>query len=244
MTADDRHPVAPPSGPWIMVQRWHDLLFAHWRCAIDQLRPLVPAALEIESFDGSAWISVTPFYMRGVRLRPAPPVPGATAFEELNVRTYVTLDGRPGIWFFSLDCASLLAVLGARVGIYLPYFRAAMRISRNGGNITYVSQRTSTAAPPAAFAATYRGIGPAHAAPPGTVEHFLTERYSLYASPDKQRIWRGDIYHARWSLQAAEAQIDTNTMISAAGVRVIDDTPLLQFSAFQDVRVWWPVRVR
>ena len=121
-----------PAGPWVMVQRWHDLLFAHWRCPITELRPLIPEPLEIDTFDGSAWIGVIPFYMSGVRMRATPPVPTANAFEELNVRTYVTLDGRPGIWFFSLDCASSLAVLGARIGIYLPYFRASMSMVRNG----------------------------------------------------------------------------------------------------------------
>jgi uncharacterized protein len=240
----DRYPPEPPDGPWVMVQEWHDLLFAHWRCSRDDLRSLVPAELEIETYDGSPWISVTPFYMSGVRMRATPPVPTAHAFEELNVRTYVTLDGRPGIWFFSLDCASSLAVIGARVGIYLPYFRADMRMTRNHGTITYDSQRWSIAGPPAAFSATYRGFGPAAGSAPGTLEHFLTERYSLYASPDGKRIWRGDIYHSRWALQQAEAQIDTNTMIAAAGVRTTDEAPLLHFSEFQDVRVWWPVQVR
>ena len=117
-----------PGKPWVMTQTWHDLLFAHWRCPIEDLRPLVPQPLEIDTFEGSAWISVTPFYMSGVRMRLAPPVPTASAFEELNVRTYVTLDGRPGIWFFSLDCASSLAVVGARIGVYLPYYRATMKI--------------------------------------------------------------------------------------------------------------------
>jgi uncharacterized protein YqjF (DUF2071 family) len=244
MDAEDRHPASPPAGPWVMAQRWNDLLFAHWRCPIEELRPLIPAPLEIETYEGSAWISVTPFYMSGVRMRAAPPVPTATAFEELNVRTYVTLDGRPGIWFFSLDCASFLAVVGARVGIYLPYFHAAMRMTRKDGTFEYDSRRISKDGPPAAFSASYRSVGAPSIAAPGTLEHFLTERYSLYASPDNKRLWRGDIYHARWNLQAAEAQIDTNTMIIAAGIRSAAGAPLLQFSTFQDVRVWWPVRVR
>jgi hypothetical protein len=227
-----------------MVQRWHDLLFAHWRCALADLRPLIPSPLEIETCEGSAWISVTPFYMSGVRLRATPPIPTAHAFEELNVRTYVTLDGRPGIWFFSLDCASSLAVIGARIGIYLPYFRAQMRMTRTNGTFAYDSRRWSLAGPPASFSAIYRGVGAERASLPGSLEHFLTERYSLYASRDGNRLWRGDIYHPRWSLQTGEAHIETNSMLTAAGVRPIDDTPLLQFSGFQDVRVWWPQRVR
>jgi len=226
-----------------MVQRWHDLLFAHWRCPIADLRPLIPAPLEIDSYDGSAWIGVVPFYMSGVRFRLAPPVPTANAFEELNVRTYVTLDGRPGVWFFSLDCASSLAVIGARAGAYLPYFRASMSRTRSGDAITFHSERWSMAGPPAAFTSTYQPTGePFHAAP-GSLEHFLTERYHLYSSAGK-RIWRGDIVHPSWNLQAAEARIERNSMIAAAGIRQLGQEPLLHFSSFQDVRFWWPVRVR
>jgi uncharacterized protein len=235
--------MATPAGPWVMVQRWHDLLFAHWRCAVSDLRPLIPAPLIIDTFDEAAWIGVIPFLMSGVRMRATPPVPTAHAFQELNVRTYVTLDGRPGVWFFSLDAASLLAVIGARVGIRLPYFRASMQMTKQDGTVAYTSTRWPIAGPPASFAATYRGTGPAAPAAPGTLDHFLTERYALYAS-DGKRIWRGDIVHPPWRLQTAEATIDRNSMIAAAGVRAPGHPPLLHFSAFQDVRLWWPVRVR
>ena len=226
-----------------MVQRWHDLLFAHYRCALSDLRPLIPASLEIETFDGTPWIGVIPFYMSGVRMRAAPPVPTANRFEELNVRTYVTLDGRPGVWFFSLDAASMLAVIGARLGIRLPYFRASMAMSAREDVISYTSRRWPIAGNPASFAATYQGIGPAAPPAPGTLEHFLTERYALYASNGK-RIWRGDIFHPRWNIQAGSARIDHNSMIAAAGIRSPDGEPLLHFAKFQDVRLWWPVRVR
>ena len=243
MIPADRHPTTVPPGPWVMVQRWHDLLFAHWRCPITDLRPLIPEPLEIETYDDSAWIGVIPFYMSGVRMRAAPPVPTANAFEELNVRTYVTLDGRPGVWFFSLDCASSLAVLGARVGIYLPYYRASMSMMRNGDGIDYSSERWSLAGRPAAFAASYRPVGVGYHPAPGTIDHFLTERYCLYSSAGK-RIWRADIIHPRWNLRPAEATIERNSMIAAAGIRPVGHAPLLHFSEFQDVRFWWPVRVR
>ncbi len=225
-----------------MVQEWHDLLFAHWRCPIDDLRPLIPAPLEIDTFDGSAWVTVAPFYMSGVRLRLAPPVPTATAFEELNVRTYLTLDGRPGVWFFSLDCASSLAVVGARIGVYLPYFRATMKIERQGDTVSYRSERWPVGKP-AAFHAMYQPIGTPYHSLPGTIDHFLTERYCMYSASGK-RIWRGDIHHPRWNLQPAAAQITLNSMIAAAGIGHVGHEPLLQFSEFMDVRFWWPVRVR
>lgn len=236
-------PMIQPAGPWVMVQRWHHLLFAHWRCPLADLRPLIPAPLEIETFDGSAWVGVIPFYMSGVRMRLTPPVPTANAFEELNVRTYVTLDGRPGIWFFSLDCASSLAVLGARVGIYLPYYRASMSLTADNGRIDYRSKRWRWIGSPAAFAASYQRLGKAFNPAPATIEHFLTERYCLYSSAGK-RIWRGDIVHPRWNLQTAGARIERNSMIAAAGIRQLGHEPLLHYAAFQDVRFWWPVRVR
>jgi uncharacterized protein YqjF (DUF2071 family) len=181
--------------------------------------------------------------MSGVRMRATPPLPTANAFEELNVRTYVTLDGRPGVWFFSLDAASSLAVLGARAGIYLPYFRASMSITRDGDQIEYLSERWGLAGNPAAFAARYRPIGDVYNAAPATLDHFLTERYCLYSAAGK-RMWRADIMHPRWNLQPASATIDRNSMIAAAGIRPLGGAPLLHFSQFQDVRVWWPVRVR
>ena len=243
MTPADRHPSEMPSGPWVMVQRWHQLLFAHWRCPVSDLRPLVPQPLAIETYDGEAWIAVIPFYMSGVRMRAVPPVPTAHRFEELNVRTYVTLDGRPGIWFFSLDAASSLAVLGARAGISLPYFRSSMRMSRRGDTVAYRSERWSIAGEPAAFSGSYRPTGSAYTPPPGTLDHFLTERYAFYSS-DGKRLWRGDIYHPRWNLQPAEAEIERNSMLAAAGVGQPGHPPLLHYAAFQEVRFWWPGRVR
>ena len=231
------------SRPWVMVQRWHHLLFAHWRCSTTDLRLLIPAPLEIDRFDGSAWIGVVPFYMSGVRIRAAPPVPTTHAFEELNVRTYVTLDGRPGVWFFSLDAASSLAVIGARLGVRLPYFRAAMKMSRDGDTIVYRSDRWSLAGRPASFHGRYRPEGEAAPPAPGSLEHFLTERYCLYAS-DGERIWRGDISHPTWNLHRASAEIGRNSMIAAAGLRAPGHDPLLHYARFQDVRCWWPVRVR
>ena len=232
-----------PPGPWVMTQRWHDLLFAHWRCREHDLRPLIPAPLEIDSFDGTPWIGVVPFRMSGVRVRGTPPIPTAHAFLELNVRTYVTLDGRPGVWFFSLDAESSLAVIGARLGVRLPYFRATMRLTRDGERIDYTSDRWRIAGAPASFSATYHGVGDPAEAAPRSLEHFLTERYSLFAS-DGKRIWRGDIVHPPWRLQRGVARIDRNSMVTATAVRVSDDEPLLHFSSFQEVRLWRPARVR
>src|SRR5215471_8036474 len=134
-------PFPLPESPWIMVQIWHDLLFAHWPVPPEALRPLVPPELPIDIFEGKGWIAVAPFHMSGVRPRGIPPLPGLSRFPELNVRTYTTLDGKPGVFFFSLDAANLPAVRAARAFYHLPYFHARMKAHVDGDRVAYSSQR-------------------------------------------------------------------------------------------------------
>jgi uncharacterized protein YqjF (DUF2071 family) len=223
-----------------MVQRWHDLLFAHWPCDPAPIRRLIPRGLSLDLRDGVAWIGVVPFVVRGLRIRGLPPVPTAHAFPELNVRTYVTHGGKPGVWFFSLDAESRLAVFGARVGFSLPYFTATMSAARAGRSIVYTSERRGRRR--ARFGARYTPIGPVFNATDGSLEHFLTERYCLYAADRRHRLWRAEIHHAPWPLQIARAEIVRNTAAAAAGIRLPSDAPLLHFARRQDVRVWVPVR--
>src|SRR5947209_7678700 len=124
-----------------MKQTWHDLLFAHWSLPPEQIRPAVPAQLALDTFDGKAWVGVIPFWMSAVRARFLPPLPGVSRFPELNARTYVTYNGKPGVYFFSLDAARRAAVWGARSFYHLPYFYAAMKAARHGGRIHYSSVR-------------------------------------------------------------------------------------------------------
>jgi uncharacterized protein len=224
LTEIKHRPWPPPSGPWIMAQTWHDLLFAHWRIDTAQLRttlrPLIPNALEIDTFQGEAWIGVVPFRMSGVRLRATPALPTLSAFPELNVRTYVTHGGKPGVWFFSLDAAKAVAVSVARAWFHLPYFNACMRCESRNGWIEYTSERTdrrSAKAPiQAKLRARYRPTGEIFHAQPGTLEHFLTELYCLYAADAKGQISRGEIQHGQWQLQPAQADFRENTMIEAS----------------------------
>ena len=180
-----------------MKMRWHELLFMHWRVPVAALRPHVPATLEIETFDGSAWLGVVPFRMSGVRPRLVPPVPGLSAFPELNVRTYVvpkSTRDKPGVWFFSLDATSRLAVRGARWGFHLPYFDAHISCQVNGSTNTptvhYSSRRTHKGAPPAELDMDYRPAGKAFQAEPGSLDYFLTERYCLYSAAKDGRMYR------------------------------------------------------
>ncbi len=205
-----------PRRPWIMVQVWHDLLFAHWRVPSDRLRPLVPDVLALDLFDGGAWIAVTPFWMSDVRPPGFPAVPGISTFPEMNVRTYVTLEGKPGVFFFSLDAANLAAVWAARAAYKLPYFHARMQTKRNGELVRYGSSRLQEPRP-AEFFARYRPTSSVFTAQHGTLEHFLTERYCLYAVEGRS-VWRVEIHHVPWPLQRAEVEIECNTMAPSQGL--------------------------
>jgi uncharacterized protein YqjF (DUF2071 family) len=229
-----------PRGPWAMRQRWEGLLFAHWRSSVAELRPLIPASLEIDTFGGDAWIGVVPFRMSGVGLRWLPGLPGARAFPELNVRTYVRLGDRPGVWFFSLDAASRVAVRLARAWFRLPYFDAEMHVNGDGENVRYSSARTHRGASEASFDARYGPTGAVTLAAPETLDHWLTERYCLYAGSEARGLWRADIHHRPWPLQPAWAQISHNTMAQAAGIDLPTTDPLLHFARRLDVRVWTP----
>lgn len=226
-----------PRTPWVMYQSWRQLLFAHWPVPADELRALVPPELTLEEFDGTAWIAVTPFVLRGLKVRGLPPFPGATDFPEMNLRTYVRYRDIPGIYFFSLDAASRLAVRGARTIYRLPYKHAYMSARCADGGIEYRSRRPNGQA---LLKARYRPTGPAVHPEPGTLEHFLTERYALYVVLRNHTVIRGDIHHPPWDLQPAEADIIENTVADAAGIHLPDRPPLLHFSSRQDTLIWPP----
>ena len=221
-----------PDREWVQAQTWERLLFAHWRVPEEMLRRHVPDALPIDSFDGSAWIGVTPFRVSGLRVRGLPPLPYVSAFLELNLRTYVTLEGKAGIFFFSLDAASRFAVEAARRLYRLPYFPARMWADA-AEEIRYSSERTEGR--PAKFLATYRPAGKPEPARPKSLEHFLTERYCLFTMHGGRPPW-AEIHHPPWPLQAAEAEIAENTM-PPPGVELEDD-PLCHYSERQDVVIW------
>ncbi len=220
--------------------QWRDLLFMHWPLPVAVLRPLIPPGLALDSFDGRAWIGVVPFTMAGVHARFLPPLPGTSRFPELNVRTYVTAEGKAGVYFFSLDAANPLAVRAARLGFHLPYYDAAMSVSRSGRTVAYASTRTHHGVPPAAFAARYRPTGPISRSTDGSIDAWLTERYCLYSAAGRQTIWRADIDHARWPLQPAEADITCNTMLDPLRLVLPTTPPLLHFAGRLDVMAWRP----
>jgi len=225
-----------PPTRWVLAMRWHNLLFLHWPVRPELIRPLIPTAVELDTFDGWCWIGVVPFHMSGVHPRY---VPIPMAFAELNVRTYVKTSHRPGVWFFSLDAASWLAVRAAR-RLGLPYYDASMKVELQGDWIHYTSVRQHKRAAPADFSASYRPTGPDYYAAAGTLEHWLTERYCLYGALKANRIVYGEIHHPQWRLQPATVEMRKNTMAGALGIGLSEGNPFCHFSRYQEV-VAWPI---
>lgn len=231
---------------------WRDLCFMHWRVDAEALRPWIPESLEIDQFGGAAWVGVVPFEMRDTRIAPLPAVPGARHFPELNLRTYVRHGGRAGVWFFSLDAGSRIAVRAARQTFALPYFDAGMSITREPeGWVRFESQRLDRfGAPPAALDVRYRPSGPAVSGEPGSLEYFLTERYSLFAKRGygvrrslRGGLVRGDIEHSPWPLQAAEVEVGRLDMFRVAGLEIPDEPPVAHFAGEVSVRAFPPRKV-
>jgi uncharacterized protein YqjF (DUF2071 family) len=226
--------------PWVLRMRWVDLLFAHWPFQPETLRPLVPPSLELDTFGGQAWLGIVPFVMEDVAPRGLPAAPRFSAFPELNVRTYVTYRGMPGVWFLSLDAASRPTVWGARRSFHLPYVHARMSARRAGEMIDYRSERIDPAVPPATFAARYRTTGPVEPAAPGSFEDWSTARWRLFALGDDGVVERTEIRHARWPLQPAAARMDATALVGTHGLELPPTEPHLRFSRSIDVRAWWP----
>jgi len=226
----------------MLRQEWHDLLFAHWQVPVDLLRQRVPAQLELDLWQGEAYVGVVPFLLRNMRPRGMPAIPVLSHFAEINIRTYVIFKGVPGVYFFSLDAANLSAVLGARFTYALPYFHSSFVVRKTESCVVYASRRLQKPSP-ADFRGTYRPVSEVHPfEPQHSLERFLAERYCLYAVT-KRHVYRTVVHHLPWPLQSAEAQIEKNTMTDSVGIPLIGHPRLLHFSKFMDVLTWLPEQV-
>lgn len=230
----DHRPWPFPRRAWAWRQSWRDLLFLHWPVPASALQPLVPEGLRVQEFGGTSWVGVVPFRMAGVMRRPLPDVPGVSAFPELNVRLYVEADGKPGVWFLSLDATNPLAVWAARRFFYLPYFRADISLAHDGPWIRYASARRGGGP---AFRARYAPSGEVYTARPGDLDRWLTERYCLYALDPRGRLLRNEVHHVPWPLQPAVAEVEHNTMLDAYGI-ALNGPPRCHFARRIDVVVW------
>jgi uncharacterized protein YqjF (DUF2071 family) len=244
LSAVSHRPYPLPAGRWRMTQRWNDLLFAHWPIPAGEMARLLPAGLQVDTYDGYAWVGVVPFWMDQVRTRAVGErcitVPGTGTFCELNLRTYVRSSRTDlrGVYFFSLDAASALAVIGARVLFHLPYFLAGMHSRiESDGTVDYGSERLLSSRE-VRFKARYRGSGEVGApSMPGTFEYFVTERYCLFTR-HAGRVLRGDIHHLPWPLERAVAEIRLNELPAAHGIALPDRPPVLHFARQLQVYLW------
>ena len=222
-----------PSRPWTWRQRWEHLLFAHWAVPAGLLRPHVPHRLTIQEFDGSAWLAVVPFVLAKLAPRGLPPVPGLNTFPELNLRTYVEVDGVPGVWFFSLDASNPFAVWAANNVFSLPYHRAQIQLGEASGRIDFESKRAGSGV----------GCSVSYGAAPGSVERWLTERYCVYAMSRRGRLIRTQVHHEPWPLQQGEADFRRLDLGAPFGLDLRRPPELVHYSRGVPVVLWPGERV-
>jgi uncharacterized protein len=229
-----------PERPWVAFQSWHRTLFAHWPLAAERLRDLVPEPLAIEEFDDTAWVGLVPFRVTGSRPRSLPSFPPVSNFDEINLRTYVRYGDHAGGWFFSLDASNRLVAAAARSLLGLPYYAADIDVGLDGEGTDFRSRRSDGAAE---FAGTYRPAGGNEwtEPQPGTIEHFLIERYALFtvSNGDVKRL---DIHHAPWRIAPGEARFEQNTIALTAGIGLPAAPPLCHVAQPQDTLFWLPRR--
>ena len=226
-----------------MTQRWNDLLFLHYSLDPELVRAKVPNVLTLDTYRQRAWVTVAPFWINHLRPPGVPSVPWFSNFNEINVRTYVSYDGKPGVYFFSLDASNLSAVWGARVFYRLPYWQASMKVSGKGKTTIKYDSKRQHGPKPAELKCSY---GPASArtfhARPSSLEHFLTERYCLYTTTRK-RLYRGDIHHLPWDLQDAQVEMQQNTMAQPTGLQLAPEADIAFFARELKVLFWAPERL-
>jgi uncharacterized protein len=232
-----------PTGRWAMTQRLNDLLFAHWPLPPATLAPLIPDGMQLDTFQGSAWLGVVPFWMDRIRLRGLPSIPGARHFPEINLRTYVRdpQNGMPGVYFLSIDANNLLGAAAARLLYRLPCHWAEMHHQqRSEREFAFYCRRRFTGKP-VIFKARYRGLGPSHKVSdsrPGSLEFFLTERYCLFTIDREGQPARASIHHVPWPLEEAEAEIEQNDLPASLGIHLPSGPPVLHYSRRMALYIW------
>ena len=232
-----------PPGRWLMRQRWNDLLFAHWPVPASSLAPLAPEGLQIDTFQGSAWLGIMPFWMDRIKVRGLPPIPGARSFPDLSLRTYVREErtGTPGVVCLSLDSSNLLAVAVGRAFFRLPYHWAEMHLSQRTEREFSFASRRRFADQQAVFRARYRGLGPSRRlleSHPGTLEYFLMERYCLFSNNRDGEPIRANLHHVSCPLEEAESEIEQNNLAEVLGLQLPNQEPVLHYMRRLAVYVW------
>ncbi|MBA2175100.1 DUF2071 domain-containing protein [Halobacillus locisalis] len=222
---------------WIMHQTWEELVFMHWPVSVDLLRPHIPETFEIDTYDGTAWIAIVPFRMNDIRFRGMPSVPLGNQLLELNVRTYVSYNGEPGVYFVTLDANHPLGIFLARTVFGLPYVHANMRMDQTDEIFHFTSRRTHSGYAPAHFHASFKTISPPVPSQPGSLLYWLTERYALWVIRGSS-IYKGPIYHRNWSLQKAESEVYINQLTDFLPASVFESKPMTYYSKSLDTYIF------
>lgn len=223
---------------WMMTQTWRELLFLHWPVEPSEIQRHIPDELELDLYDNRAWVGIVLFKARGTRPRFMPPIPGSANFLEVNVRTYVKYNNRSGVYFFSLDANSKLAVEIASFKGFLPYRMARMAFTKNRGKISFTSATGKKEGPPEKIALSYRTLK--QPAVSTRLEKWLTERYCLWTKPDTQLL-RLDITHAPWKLAYVQGGITENRMAPYLGINFNSEKPIAHYAEMKKVRFFPPV---
>ena len=256
LTSSEIDRIAPtrrPAGPAVGYHTWRDLTFLHWRFPPELIAPLIPAGLTLDTFEGEAWVGLVPFFMANVRPSWFCTVPGLSNFCETNVRTYVHFRGQdPGVWFLSLEASNSIAVLAARLGWHLPYFRASMSLINDGTTRHYQSQRhwpgprgvgcqvTAQFGPLIGSDTPHRMLPPGEAIP-GSFEHFLVERYLLYTQGRNGSLYCGQVHHRPYPVRTVEHLECTDSLLASHGLTVSRPPDHVAASTGVDVEIF-PLR--
>jgi uncharacterized protein len=244
MEQTDHRPWPLPEGPWIQEQTWGNILFAHWPVPPEAVRPLVPDKLELDTWEGEAWVGITPICITGLRLRGTPALPLLSTFPEVDVRTYVQLEGKPGVFYFTLEAPNPVVAAAARLVYHMPFVAAEVSQESDGETFHHRSCRTAGETGTVEWEASYHPVSEPFEARPGTREYFLIERWALYTVDGQGNIDRAEIHRLPWPVQRAQAEIRRNTLASACGIPLPHREPLLHFSQGVDVLIWPPAKVR
>ena len=250
----EHRPWLPPDSPWLFSQRWNDTLFAHFAMEPAGLRSLVPEALTLDLYDGAAWLTISPYCISHLRLSGVPPLPMLSSFPQVNVRTCVTRDGKPGIFYFSLDAANLSAVWFARVFFRMQYWHASIQVSgatirarKSAENTIHFRSRRlhgpEARNGPAIFEAAYSPAGDAAAARPASLDEFLTERYCIY-SFHRGKLYRSEVHRQPWLLERASVEILTNSLADPLGITLPAAPDLCHFVRCNRLLTWAPEIIR
>ncbi|PWA07930.1 DUF2071 domain-containing protein [Pueribacillus theae] len=236
-TEVEQRPFPLPSFPWVMTQEWEHLLMIHWPVTASLLKKQIPEQLELDTFEKTAWISYVLFQVNDAKIRSLPKIPYLHSFIELNVRTYVTYKGKPGVYFFSLDANKRPIVFAAKIGALLPYRFADIAFHQENSGFCFKTKRKHSDRLKDNFESYYRSTSDPFFPSPHSLDYWLLERYCFWTTKGKW-VFRGDIHHDKWKVTTAKAKIVENTMASFLPRSSFQTKPLLHYTSNKKVFAW------